>query len=58
VRYNAKVSSHWISILESKVLSRLEEFGTGSYSGGGEQKFPNQTPESQKIPNFASNSMT
>jgi hypothetical protein len=38
-------------------LSRVEEFGTGSYSGGGEQKFPTQTPRSQKFPYFASNSV-
>jgi hypothetical protein len=30
----------------------VEEFGTGSYSGGGEQKFPTQTPESQNVPTF------
>jgi hypothetical protein len=58
VHYNAKVSSHWITILESKALSRVEEFGTGSYPSEGEQKFPTQTPESQKFPNFSSNSMT
>jgi hypothetical protein len=34
------------------MLSRVEEFGTGSYSGDGEQKFPTQTPMSQKSPKF------
>jgi hypothetical protein len=47
---NAKVWSNLISNLESKAkVSRVEEFGTGSYSGDREQKFPTQTTRSKKF---------
>jgi hypothetical protein len=54
VHYNVKVSSHWISKLESKatVITLGRIWYGGSYSGGGEQKFPTQTPESQNFPKF------
>jgi hypothetical protein len=52
VHYNAKVSSHWISILESKALSRVEEFGTGVLFWRWGTKIPTQTPGSQNFPNF------
>jgi hypothetical protein len=55
---NAGVWSNLIFNLESKAkVITCGEFGTGSYPGGGEQKFPTQTPESRNFPNFSSNSV-
>jgi hypothetical protein len=52
VHYNAKVSSHWISILESKALSRVKEFGTGVLFWRWGTKISTQTPGSQDFPKF------
>jgi hypothetical protein len=48
---NAGVGAIWYSTWTQKLrLSRVEEFGTGSYSGGGEQKSP--TPNT-RVPKFS-----